>query len=406
MFKIEFVKSIGSISHTKRPKEIAMSTCGFQHGSIVTLSGLISRPELNQSYAVVLKPANDDEYSKLESAGRVKVTSFPRALALKADCLRVLSGTEVQHIDWSIADFALPGQPQNATISSMVQHSQLHLGNINNCDEFATTILRAVSQGISMPPRRKLQANLKSMILDNTLGHYIYVLGLDQIGHHLVLETRAGQARLYQSHVKTMVTSLGQPVGRIGFTGREWLTGRPDSGSTKLPKLLLAARRRWRVPGVLSRADLVILLDDIFRLQSLARDMAFVMIQQLPQTLWESHKKWWASVSANSTNSIGGVVEWAQGIHDDDPANVSSAIQAGEIHVFNSSSYDGEPFRFRIPCRLGMEFVRLYEQLVGITPIGAVFLKILMFVAWDEMSKADERISAVGWSIVACQIPH
>jgi hypothetical protein len=383
-----------------------MSTAGFQHGSIVTLSGLRSRPELNQSYAVVLKPGDNDEDSKLESAGRVKVTSFPRALALKAVCLRVLSETEVQQIDWSIADFALPGQSQNATISSMVQHSQLHLGNINKCDEFATTIWRVVSQGISMPPRRKLQAHVKSMILDNTLGHYIYVLGLDQIGHHLVLETRAGQARLYQSHVKTMVTHLGQQVGRIGFTGREWLTGKPDSGSTKLPKLLLEARRRWRVPGVLSRADLVTLLDDIFRLQSLARDMAFVMIQQLPQALRESHEKWWASVSARSANIIGGVVEWAQEIHDDDPANVSSAIEAGEIHVFNSSIYNGEPLRFRIPARLGMEFVRLYEQLVGITPIGAVFLKILMFVAWDQMSNADERISAAGWSIVACRIPH
>ena len=196
-----------------------MSTNGFAHGSIVTLSGIKSRPELNQTYAVVLKPADGSEDSTLQSGGRVKVTSFPRALALKVACLRVLSEAEVQQIDWSVADFALPGKSQKATISAMIQHSQLHLGNIERCDELATAIWHAVSHGSPIPPRRKLHADFQSMILDNTQGHYIYVFGLDQIGHHLVLETRAGQARFYQSHVKTMVTNLGVQVGTIGFTG-------------------------------------------------------------------------------------------------------------------------------------------------------------------------------------------
>ena len=103
---------------------------------MVILRGLQARPEMNNTFAVLLAAATTDEAQALESKGRVKVSSWPKPLSLKRECVHVATQDEVEAVDWSFADFAFPGDTHNASIKDGVSHALSRFGLVDRCDAF------------------------------------------------------------------------------------------------------------------------------------------------------------------------------------------------------------------------------------------------------------------------------
>ena len=366
-------------------------------GALVQIISLKSRPDLNGTYAVLLQPQSEAEHTDLEEKGRVKVTSFPKVLAVRRENVCVLSAMEVASIDWSFTDFALPGETENMSLLSLVRHPQRPVGSLDMCHDFASAVWAAVTTNAPMPPKMQLTKAAEELILNNTARHQVYILGLDQIGHHIVLETRAGMARFFQSFVKRSF-----PERRIsfGFTGREWVTGESDVEACALPDGVIRARRRWNVPNNILYDTLRELLSLIFRLQEGAQAIADALFVQLPegrteQTLFDKYK-------------IGGALAWAKELHDN-PSFVTSVSHNGSLHIINSASYPGAPFHFKLAPNLVEPFNIAFEELTGQNLCGADWIKPLLFKDWQTQGKTHEmtgQVEAIGWTWVEATIPH
>ncbi len=52
-------------------------------GQRVRISGLVSKPELNGTVAIVLAPRDEEEEASLKEAGRLNVTGLPAPMRVK-----------------------------------------------------------------------------------------------------------------------------------------------------------------------------------------------------------------------------------------------------------------------------------------------------------------------------------
>lgn len=215
--------------------------CALRPLTRVQLQGL-SWPELNGKIAVVLAPDDAAESRQFEKSGRVKVSSYPKPLSLKPENLVAAPPPK----------FATPQLPftllqiarRDATVSRFCEAAaaqegqRLGLERIGDFDEPLDLVEALWQCHGAIPPAEPFPEDLVCRIAD-TSGHWLYWLGLEQVGHHLLLEACDGVWRGYQcfprrgSRGGEAAQTFGESGGilvesnlkesRKGYTAREWL---------------------------------------------------------------------------------------------------------------------------------------------------------------------------------------
>jgi len=385
------------------------------HGTVVQLQDLKTKPELNGLCTVILEPQNAKECSELEKAGRVKVAAWPKTLALRPENVKCLEQKDLERIDWSFADIKLPGDKKFATATAAIKHPQSGCGHLHRCDEFADVLWRILVEGVDQPPRLQLNSERVEAILHEILPHCFHFFALDQIGHHLVIEKRAGRARVFQSYVKHTIQESGL---KVGYSAREWVTGRPDKGTggkkAQVNPRMLEARNRWGGDEPLDYQKLEMLMELLLQLQSCAGEIAELMYQQLPEKLREEDSAWRARVreQCKEQSRAGALKEQSRGLI----AKWSAAMleRPGEMTILSPPDgprmicMAGSDFAFEIPCLLADRFSDLYQNLTGETPSAPVYLKILHFRDWPQSFTLHQtgQPSAIGWAVCTASVPH
>jgi hypothetical protein len=123
----------------------------------------------------------------------VKLTSVPTPISVKVVNCELLLDSE--HPDWTFLDIS---PTESVCLQQVVLRSSM--GEISACDEFVRKTREYQSSGeMSL---HRINQQLLDTILRNTAPHCTYYMYLDHIGHHLLLETHQGRARVFQSYVK------------------------------------------------------------------------------------------------------------------------------------------------------------------------------------------------------------
>lgn len=364
-------------------------------GVRVRLKGLASRPKLNGSVAVVLSPSSEKEAENLSSQGRIKVTGFPVALSVKRNNVVPMFHNRV---DWTFSDTRPP--------LSILDIVQGHLSDIDRCNDLEDAVYDAISQGAPKAPRVWLP-HAVSAILNNCSPHCVYFLALDQIGHHFILETHQGLARMYQSYVKDRIT-LGETdivIKVTGYTAGEWVAKKLNAACPKMA----AAHQRLGGGKVLDYSSLREIVDLLVELQECASQIAEAMVVTAPKDLQAAQAKFEKSFAAGTqANAKSPVALWSEKlIRTPWAAGLISNEIAGDTIIDNPSAT--EPFHFVIQPALAQKFHRLHAQLTGQEVSAGVYLKILNFYKCErlkEIHEATGMLSAVGWSVIPAQIPH
>ena len=118
--------------------------------------------------------------------------------------LRNGAARQIEGNSWSFADCSLPGEREEATLEAAIRHPSGYLGDIDVANELVDAAWAVLSQGKPAPLKEHLTRSWQAKILNNTAGHHVYFLGLEQVGHFIVLETRAGLARFFPIVYQTL----------------------------------------------------------------------------------------------------------------------------------------------------------------------------------------------------------
>jgi len=211
----------------------------------VLLTGL-AKTELNGRIAVVLPPETEAETQRLAESGRVKVSNYPKALALQPENLAVAPAPDfvTKPLPFTMLQVARSDRMVMELCKAAAMGNIGKVGGISDALEFAESLWRVYGQ---VPAASPLPEDVVSLVLD-TPGHWLYWIGLEQIGHHVLIEAcdgawrgyqsfkgsqrlnRAGQARdtdncpLVNSFGGVLVeTNMAKPATQ-GYTARDWLT--------------------------------------------------------------------------------------------------------------------------------------------------------------------------------------
>jgi len=365
-------------------------------GSRVRLVDLKGRPELNGTVSVVLSPSSKKEAETLSCQGRIKVTGFPTALSVKECNLMPIFDLQV---DWTFVD-----HPPLSILDIMKGPP---LSTIDRCDDLENAVYNAVTQGAPKPPRLWLPQVVHA-ILNNCSPHCVYFIALDQIGHHFILETHQGLARMFQSYVKDNIT-LGESnvvLNVTGYTAGEWV--RKESNAAWCPKMV-AAHKRWGGGKILDYSSLCHLMDLVGQLQECTTQIAEAMVASAPEALQEAQAKYEEEIKGGHQScGYSPVVQWSAKLLETPwHAALSSNSGVGDV-IFNNPSAV-EPFHFIIEPELSQKFHALHEQLTGQEISPPVYLKVLNCHRCERMKNIHEAtgmLSSIGWTVIPAQIPH
>jgi hypothetical protein len=255
----------------------------FAPFSRVRIQGLVRRPELNGTVAVVLGAPEAD--------GRIPVTGYPKCLSVKPENITVVANAEGE---WRVgARFARTPAERNWCIADYILHTEM--GDIEDPSKLIDALqARFVRPGAATRPidTAELQA-----ILHNTHHHFVHFVQLRQACVYFVLETHGGLARLWQCHVKDDM-DVGVLPGElpalisvpIGYSAREWAEPRER---LDWQLLLRSVHSRWGGGRDIHYKDLRILLEWVNQLQALTRALAERLVDQLPAALLREDEAWW-----------------------------------------------------------------------------------------------------------------
>jgi hypothetical protein len=153
------------------------ATAPFKTHDRVRIRGLVSRPELNGTVAVVLAPDDSTEAAKLADGGRVKITSMPsgqlreaRSSSVKeANCELLLDSDPSSRTDWTCIGVSTT---QSICIRQLIQLQQhTTLAEIDKCDEFVSAVRLFQGKGAEIPIVQ-LDQSIFDMIAINTTLHW------------------------------------------------------------------------------------------------------------------------------------------------------------------------------------------------------------------------------------------
>jgi hypothetical protein len=216
----------------------------------VRISGLKARPELNKTVAVVLEPDNEEERQQVRQSDRVKVNGVPNCLSLKTENLTIVNEAR-ERMDWTVSDYG--GQLGSLCLKGMIELKNGRVGHLDNANEFVDTMLNVVGGGAFVPKKPFTREVWYDLLLNNTAHHCVYFCHFYQIAQGLVLETQAGNARVYQASITGPMDINGVMLTKPGYTAREWVATRPKSEwSTELRD----AHARWGGGKELTRGEL------------------------------------------------------------------------------------------------------------------------------------------------------
>mmetsp|Transcript_80670 Transcript_80670/g.159815 ORF Transcript_80670/g.159815 Transcript_80670/m.159815 type:complete len:618 (+) Transcript_80670:64-1917(+) len=223
----------------------------------VLLAGL-AKAELNGRIAVVLPPESEAETQRLAESGRVKVSNYPKALALRPENL--ITAPAPDFVTKPLPFTMLQVARSDRKVMELCRAADMggigKVGDISDAFEFAETLWRIYGQ---VPAASPLPEDVISLVLD-TPGHWLYWMGLEQIGHHILIEACDGSWRGYQSFkgsqrlsradgasetdICPVVNSFGGVLVETsvakkasqGYTARDWLTSPTTVKTQPLPE--------------------------------------------------------------------------------------------------------------------------------------------------------------------------
>lgn len=216
-----------------------------------------------------------------------------------------------------------------------------------------------------------------------------------QIGHHMVIESRGGVARVFQACA--FAYSAERDAPSAGYTAREWCAPEPPPHWSAR---CVAAHARWGGGRELARGELQELLALLLLLREQAEAVALALAQQLPAQLRGD-----ARAAAAHAQALCRRPEWlaASGEWEDEVAGAC---------VFTHASCP------LVPCRLllrGAEcstFARAYAELSGAPPapwVAAALLHAWPFVAARKRVRhaaSPGGTRPFGWAASVLAVPH
>jgi len=409
-------------------------------GARVQLQGL-SRTELNGIVAVVLPPAGDDEARSLAEAGRMKVSHYPKALSLRPENL----------VPAPEPDFATPPLPFtaleivrfDAALALVCEEAARAgeglrgldiVGAMSAPEDFAEALWQVYG---AVPPAFALPADFASRILD-TPGHHLYWLGLEQVGHHLLIEAcdsvwrgyqalahieggpaapppegREGHgAKAFQSFGGVIVEACASRQAR-GYKASTWASP-PDPSSVPEPppesvveidkdadegqEKAVEERAAWELWGGgrdLNRGEMAKVLDLVFSLKEQAQVLAQRLCEGLGEHLEAEEVSAWARDRLESSGEAFTLTPSRPG------TPTARQGQSDQVFIFSAPGME-PPCDLNLPTRLAFPFMRSYARLTGEFPAGAVFLKMLEFINWEALEREDG--GRVGWTLRECDL--
>jgi hypothetical protein len=308
-----------------------------------------------------------------------------------------------EHPDWTVGDIF-------PTLSFCLRQVVLRnpVGEINACDEFVRKMLEA--QGGRDVPIAPIDQHILERIEMNTTMHCVYYLYLDHIGHHLILETFEGKARVFQSFVKYLF-NMNEKVALGGYSAKEWTSTKPDPCWSPI---LLEAHRRWCGGRELSYGELVRFPGLLGDLQRAADAMEAHLLKQLPEDLIEAERKHWLKdgVKDGKTCECSPLQNWIN--HLIDNAQLVDSIYPpddpdfkGDSRVYSGRDYDGQyAFNLPLPETLNSPFVAAYTAVAGTLPQGWVYIKLLVYTNWrNKQYNVEGKMRSAGWTVSLTAIP-
>lgn len=211
----------------------------------VQLQGL-SREELNGCVAVVLPADDQAEAERLAASGRIKVSNYPKPLSVRPENVKAADDPDfaTPPLPFTVLQIARRDAAVVELCGAAARHDIVSVGNKSHPDEFAEALWRVYAD---VPPADQLPEDLVSVVID-TPGHWLHWVGLEQVAHHLIIESCDGVWRGYQSlskrHEGTQETtrpfnSFGgvlveatNETRSAGFSAREWLAPAPPGTTT------------------------------------------------------------------------------------------------------------------------------------------------------------------------------
>eukprot|EP00416_Gambierdiscus_australes_P040055 CAMPEP_0171105416 /NCGR_PEP_ID=MMETSP0766_2-20121228/62632_1 /TAXON_ID=439317 /ORGANISM="Gambierdiscus australes, Strain CAWD 149" /LENGTH=383 /DNA_ID=CAMNT_0011566263 /DNA_START=56 /DNA_END=1207 /DNA_ORIENTATION=+ len=377
----------------------------FEPQARVRLHGL-SNSQLNNGVGVVLPPDDAAEKRRLEESGRVKVSSYPKALSLKPENLAMA--------EWP--DFATPPLP-----FTVLQVVRCEDGVVKLCEEAAESgedlgHIRLVGEldvpfkfaeslwqiyGGASEVAARLPADFERVILD-TPGHHLYWLSMQQIGHDVVIEACDGVWRGFQAMKKQqesephdfsefagVLIQTAEDHEARGYRAREW-TSAERVGSEA------GAYALWGGGRDLVRKDMAEVLRLISSLQQKTQTITERLREQAPRGF---------GIDGRAPDET--IAAWAEEMLDRARLTLNPSRprtprsgESSEVYVFVS---DVQPEHdFELPPELTKGFMRDYAHLTGEFPPARVFLQMLVFLGWETAETEDG--GGMGWTLCCADL--
>jgi hypothetical protein len=269
--------------------------------------------------------------------------------------------------------------------------------NIHLCDELSKAVYYSLSSGKKFKsPLQWFCKDLAELIANNCNAHCVYMLELDQVAHHFVLETHHGKARLFQSSIKTRITSI-LGAKHVGYSAGEWASAEPvDSWDP----VLKVAHRRWGGGRQLEHKSLQSLLDLLLSLQKASSDVAEILFSQCPKWLQDAELKGDYDASGHTP-----VMKWSRELMENASWTSVSSLPDGRV-VVSSNPHSAIEFSMVIPADLAIVYQQLYSALTGQAPMYAPCLHYRGCETRRGVDPESGIQNAVGWAVKCVTIPH
>lgn len=259
------------------------------------------------------------------------------------------------------------------------------LGRAMACNDLVEPVRHMV--GLTRSPGRPLDSpEMVSELLETARldVHALYVVDLNGCEYQLLLETRAGAARVWQCFID-------QGPGE-GFTAADWAAAEPQPHWAPSIRKAHAARGGSRELGELELEALLLLLLDLHRA---ALVLGKVLFDSLPAKAIADEAAYVARLKAGSPGPVvndGPLERLIIPIISSPayPSNISFVVNLSRLDVFTNYTCNGPPLRVSAPMSVAGPFMERFMELTGHCPSPSVFLKILRHSNFDILHESQK----------------
>jgi hypothetical protein len=384
----------------------------LQIGDRVRLQNLISRSDLNGTISVIL--------SHNIAKGREDVAGFPKTLSIKPENLvKVLEPPD--SMDWSMKDEPNPVSRGMMKLGMKEISFMPNFRIMKDCTEYVKSVREylyenEIAAGVKFPSVL-FNRELASQILNNTAPHIVNFLTFDAVGHHLIIETYGGVARIWQCSIdlesRETSTQWIRDAQLKGYSVLEWMDPTSDRAPNQHCPAFIAARKRWGGGKFLSYKELSEYLDLLVALQDATNRAADFMYRHMPNSVQREQKEFDSGSRYGSEPSDPPFMEWSHEIHSNPHylATYPGRPLNSEIVVESGVYYAGsrEPFRIVIPSSIAGPVDAIYRQVFGHEVREMVFVCALNYKDYQLVQVLDDNsptgTSHIGWSVRAAVVP-